>query len=125
MLNVLVVDDHEDTVELLSFCLERAGHRVTAATTGANAIELARTTGFDAAVIDIEIPEHDGYAIARAFAAGAAETRPLLVALSGRTGAEDATRAVEAGFDVYLTKPVDLERLVRALADRSRKDADK
>lgn len=120
-LHILIVDDHEDTVELLAFFLRDAGHRVDTATAAPRAIELATTIGFDAAVIDISIPEQDGYAIARTIISTCGDARPVLVAVSGHASPADAQRGREAGFDIYLTKPVDLVQLERTLVESSTK----
>lgn len=115
-LHILVVDDHEDSVELLSLFLAQAGHRVETATDGDEAIRLITTTRYDAVVLDISIPGPDGYDVARAVTTRWAAAKPLLVALSGYPTDATAQRGREAGFDHFLVKPVDLEQLKGFLA---------
>jgi CheY-like chemotaxis protein len=86
---------------------------------GPEALELARTKDPDVALIDIGLPGLDGYEVAGRIRPGAATGRPILVALTGRGQPEDERRALDAGFDAYLVKPVDpaeLARLIERLA---------
>jgi PAS domain S-box-containing protein len=115
---VLVIEDNDDSREMLQMLLESAGHVVETSADGPSG--LARLQAFkpDVALIDVGLPGLDGYAVARM-----ARTRPdtsaiRLVALTGYGQAEDRARALAAGFDHHVTKPVDpfaLEELVRAL----------
>jgi signal transduction histidine kinase/ActR/RegA family two-component response regulator len=113
---VLLVEDNEDTREVMRRVLELAGHRVTEAADGAAAVEAARRFRPDAAVVDIGIPGLDGYAVARQLRAAAETKGMLLVAVTGYGMPEDRQRSSEAGFDVHLVKPVDVEALTALLA---------
>jgi CheY-like chemotaxis protein len=119
-LSIVVVEDDADSRDALSTLLELDGHRVAGAADGAEAIELARTKDPDVALIDIGLPGLDGFEVAHRIRRGAG-ARPILVALTGRGQPEDQRRALDAGFDAYLVKPVDpaeLARLIERLTSR-------
>jgi DNA-binding response OmpR family regulator len=116
-LHVLVVDDSEDAVELISFFFGRAGHRVDTAGTGGEAIRLTTASRYDAVILDISIPEHDGYEVARAIRTHWAADRPVILALTGHSTDAISERGLDAGFDVILSKPVDLPRLERLVVE--------
>ena len=106
---VLVAEDGEDTRESLGILLGVWKHDVVFAHNGPDAVRLARESRPDVALIDIGLPGFDGYAVAREIRGeGTAWARTVrLVALTGYGQASDRTRALEAGFDVHLLKPVD------------------
>jgi len=114
---VLIVEDHDDARDMLRHLLEQIGHEVHEAADGLSGLERAFALKPDAAVIDIGLPELDGYEVARRLrAAGRADL--LLVAVTGYGQSGDRQRSAEAGFDAHLTKPVDpvaLEALLRNL----------
>jgi PAS domain S-box-containing protein len=112
---VLVVEDSDDARESLRLLLEQAGHVVETSEDGPDG--LAKLSAFrpDVALIDLGLPGLDGYTLAR-LARGRPETRGIrLVALTGYGQAEDQRRALAAGFDVHLTKPVDVPALEAVL----------
>lgn len=111
---VLVVEDNADAATMLRMVLELGGHVVEVAGDGQQALSLAVTFGPEVVLCDIGLPDMDGYTVGRGLRASLGAS-PLLVALTGFGQAEDQRRALEAGFDRHLTKPVDpfvLERLV-------------
>ena len=116
--DLLVVEDNEDARETLKRMLELAGHRVRVAIDGAAALEAVRSAMPDIALIDIGLPEMDGYELARRIRADLQGRRPLLVAITGYGLPEDRNRSREAGFDVHLVKPVDAATLADVLARR-------
>ena len=83
---------------------------------GPSGIELARRARPEVALIDIGLPGLDGYQVAAALRSGEGD-RIRLVALTGYGQADDRRRALEAGFDAHLVKPVEPEELVRVLAE--------
>ena len=113
--SILIVEDHEDAREALRALLELEGHRVDAAGNGSHAIELVRAQPPDIALIDIGLPEVDGYEVARQIRALAPRC-PYLIALTGYGQPEDVKRALEAGFDAHLLKPVDPDALATVLS---------
>ena len=114
---ILLVEDNPDARETLRLLLELEGHRVTPAETGERAIELALGNSFTLALIDIGLPDVDGYQVARRIRASGAAAQTRLVALTGYGRPEDVRRALEAGFDAHVIKPVDPDTLTKALSD--------
>ncbi|HZP48336.1 MAG TPA: ATP-binding protein [Vicinamibacterales bacterium] len=112
---VLVVDDNADALEMLVEALRTAGIEVYSAATPRTALEVAARVAPQAAILDIGLPEMNGYELARAMRAQAPGTRLRLVALTGYGQPQDMTAAREAGFDAFLVKPVDTHVLVAAL----------
>jgi signal transduction histidine kinase/CheY-like chemotaxis protein len=103
-LNVVVVEDNEDIRELFVQSLAETGHSVTCAADGPSGLEALLASGPDVAFVDVGLPGFDGYEVARR--ARAAGSRSRLVALTGYGQSTDKQRAVEAGFDEHLVKPV-------------------
>jgi signal transduction histidine kinase/CheY-like chemotaxis protein len=113
---VLVVDDNPDALESLRMLLEYVGHEIAVASDGRGAIERVLSWQPEVALIDIGLPDLDGYEVVTRLRAMNLDARPLLVALTGYGQPEDRMRALSAGFDVHLTKPVDLDELTRILS---------
>jgi len=111
---ILIIEDHEDAREALRALLELEGHRVDAAATGPHGVALARENPPDIALVDIGLPEVDGYEVARRLRA-LGTACPYLVALTGYGEPEDVRRAHEAGFDAHLLKPIDPDALAGVL----------
>ncbi|MFO7178867.1 MAG: ATP-binding protein [Pseudomonadota bacterium] len=113
---ILVVDDNEDAAKMLGSALSALGHEVRVAHDGPHALAVAREFQPEAAVLDIGLPVMDGYELARGLCALLPQ-RPRLIALTGYGQDSDRERARGAGFDLHLVKPVDLNDLVRHLAE--------
>jgi CheY-like chemotaxis protein len=115
---VLVAEDGEDTREALGILLRQWRHEVVFAADGPEAVRMARDAHPDVALIDIGLPGFDGYAVAREIRGeGSDWSRGVrLIALTGYGQASDRRRAIEAGFDVHLLKPVDPVELEGVLA---------
>jgi signal transduction histidine kinase/integral membrane sensor domain MASE1/CheY-like chemotaxis protein len=112
---ILVVDDNTDSAESLAMVLRLGGHDVRTAPDGPSAFEAVRSFSPEVILLDIALPGMSGYDVARTLrSAGGA--RPFLIALTGYGQEQDKRRAQEAGFDLHFAKPVDLERLDRALS---------
>jgi PAS domain S-box-containing protein len=112
---VLVVDDNPDAAETLAELLKMVGHDVVVAHDGPSALALAKADPPDVVLCDIGLPGMDGYELARQLRAGGAH-RLRLVAVSGYAQPEDVARAIEAGFDAHVAKPLDPEELARVVA---------
>lgn len=110
-LSVLLVDDNQDSCELVGYWFEHVGHSVTMANDGGEGLRLALAEPFDVAIIDIGLPTMDGYDVARAIRRANLESSPLLIALTGYGRSDDRQRALDAGFDVHLVKPIDVTAL--------------
>ena len=114
-IRVLVADDDVDTVECMAAVFADLGAEVTKAYTGRMVVELALTSGPDVIVLDLEMPDMNGYEIARLLGSMPMPKRPLLVAVSGYGRQEDRYLCAHAGFDLHFTKPIDfgiLEEIV-------------
>ena len=113
---VLLVEDNEDARRMLAALLAASGYRVLEADNGIDGLALAREARPEVAILDIGLPGLDGYELAARLRADAA-TRPMrLIALTGYGQAGDRDRALGAGFDVHLVKPVKFDELARKLA---------
>ncbi|HEU5178562.1 MAG TPA: response regulator, partial [Burkholderiales bacterium] len=113
---VLIVEDNDDTRAMLHEALAFSGHDVREARDGTSGLALAAERAPDVALIDIGLPDLDGYEVARRLRAAPGGRRIGLVAITGYGQPEDQKRAFEAGFDAHLTKPVAPERLRQVMA---------
>jgi CheY-like chemotaxis protein len=113
--SVLVVDDDADSVAILSVFLELLGHQVHAAANGREAIQSAAEHTPDVILLDLSMPELSGYEAARQIRDLRLPREPLIVAATGRSGANDRMACEEAGIDVLLAKPLELEVIGRLL----------
>jgi signal transduction histidine kinase/ActR/RegA family two-component response regulator len=113
--NILLVEDNDDARNMLRQVLAMQGHAVFEAAFGEDAIALAGQTRPDVAIIDIGLPDIDGYEVARRLKARSPR-RIALIALTGYGQPEDVRRARAAGFDIHLVKPITVERLEAAIA---------
>jgi signal transduction histidine kinase/ActR/RegA family two-component response regulator len=111
---ILVIEDGEDNRVALKAALEQMGHEVLDSADGVTGAEAAIHHAPEVVVVDIGLPGLDGYEVARRIRA-ARGSRVLLVALTGYGQPEDRRLAVAAGFDVHLTKPVELEALAAVI----------
>jgi PAS domain S-box-containing protein len=112
---VLVVEDNLDCAQSLKEVLELSGQEVAVAHDGREGVAKARSWRPDIVFCDIGLPELDGYEVARHIRAEHGRA-PILVALSGYARPEDERRAVEAGFDHHLGKPVEIAHLQELIA---------
>jgi CheY-like chemotaxis protein len=115
-LSILVVEDDPDSADSLALLLEHWNHRVYVVYDGAGAIEVFRRQQPEIVLMDISLPDMDGYEVARALQGE--EHRATLVALSGFGEDGDRRASAEAGFARHLVKPVDL-RLLREVLDQA------
>jgi CheY-like chemotaxis protein len=112
--SILIIEDHDDAREALRALLELEGHHVAAAATGPRGLEMATQHPPEVALVDIGLPEVDGYEVARRLR-GLGARCPYLIALTGYGQPDDVKRARDAGFDAHLLKPVDPDALASAL----------
>jgi two-component system, sensor histidine kinase len=118
-LRILVVEDNHDGRESLRDLLELWGHEVETAANGPDGVEAALNSLPDVALIDIGLPGLDGNEVAQRIRAALDGDAMVLVAMTGYGQPEDRRRALQAGFDAYLVKPVDPEELARTLQELS------
>jgi signal transduction histidine kinase len=114
--DVLIVEDNDDAAETLCSLLRLSGHRVRIARDGVAGLEAMRAQPPEIALIDVGLPRMDGYELAQRARSGGRGQRPLLVALTGYGLPEDRERALAAGFDEHLVKPVNPAALDAVLA---------
>jgi PAS domain S-box-containing protein len=112
---VLIADDNRDAAESLGILLEMEGHKVVLAHDGKQALDTFEHEHPDVMLLDIGMPEMNGYEVARRVRQDPAGRDCTLVAVTGWGQDSDRARAVEAGFDYHFTKPVEPRRLVDLL----------
>nr|WP_315393020.1 ATP-binding protein [uncultured Duganella sp.] len=106
-LKIMVVDDNVDAAEMLEIMLDAVGHEVVAEHNATDAIRRAQDgADLDVAILDIGLPDLDGYELARRLRADSRSAGLVLVALTGYGQASDRDKGIAAGFDHYLVKPV-------------------
>jgi two-component system, chemotaxis family, CheB/CheR fusion protein len=108
---ILVADDNRDNAESVSMLLKLSGHEVHLAHTGAEALDVAKRVRPDIAILDIGMPDLTGYQLAERIRHEAWGEHITLIAVTGWGQDSDKRRALAAGFDHHLTKPVDPDRL--------------
>jgi CheY-like chemotaxis protein len=113
---VMVVDDNRDALNMLIGALRHAGLDVVGAHTATGALELAAELHPTAAILDIGLPEMNGYDLARALRSLMNGSELRLVALTGYGRDQDASAARAAGFDAFFVKPAEISALVDALS---------
>ncbi|WP_375413208.1 PAS-domain containing protein [uncultured Bradyrhizobium sp.] len=119
---LLLAEDNDLNRQLIKAMLEQAGHEVTVVNDGAEAVRIAVENEFDAILMDVQMPEIDGYAATRAIRSATRHTPSLpIIALTANALSDEAERCLEAGMDVHVPKPVNwpalfttIDRLVLA-----------
>jgi CheY-like chemotaxis protein len=104
---VLVIEDNQANMELVCYLLNAAGHELLTATDGEIGLVVAARERPDLVLCDVRLPGRDGYAVARAMKSDAALRAIPLVAVTALAMHGDREKALAAGFDHYLTKPLD------------------
>jgi CheY-like chemotaxis protein len=117
---ILIVEDNEDARQMLKVLLTLATHEVYDAPDGLSGIEMAEAVEPEIALVDLGLPGMDGYEVARRLRARRGKDL-FLVALSGYGQIEDRRRALEAGFDLHIVKPVNPDRLSSVIASLQRR----
>ncbi|MEM9457786.1 MAG: ATP-binding protein [Myxococcota bacterium] len=112
---ILVVDDNEDAAEMMALVLRKRGYEVDVAHDGEQALLMAKSQHSDVVLLDIGLPDIDGYEVARRLRAEPRGARRVLIALTGYGQREDRERALAAGFDHHLVKPATIDTLLEVL----------
>jgi pilus assembly protein CpaE len=123
---ILLVDDDMDTLRLVGLMLQRQGYEVRAASNGLQALSLAQAELPDLILLDVMMPEMDGYEVARRMRADPATAEVPIIMFTAKTQVDDKVAGFEAGADDYLTKPTQPRELfahMRAVLARSAKRA--
>lgn len=116
-LQILVVEDNLDSADMLRALLEFKGYAVSVAHTGDEGVRVAVRQHPDVVLCDIGLPGMDGYAVAEELRRNPETARARLIAVTGYGQEEDRRRALDAGFDLHLVKPVDPHRLLTHLQE--------
>lgn len=113
---VIVVDDHPASAEMLAEVLRMEGYGASVAHSGQEALVIARTFKPAIALLDIGLPDMNGFELARLFKAATDLQHIHLVALSGYAQSNDPNDSQSGAFEHYLIKPVEIEELLSVLA---------
>lgn len=105
---ILVIEDNFDNFELVRFLLEQEGYQVLGASDGRSGLESARADQPDLILLDLSLPEIDGWQIARQLKSDPTTASVALLAITGHTLPGDRERALAAGCDGYISKPLDI-----------------
>jgi two-component system, cell cycle response regulator DivK len=111
-MKILLVEDNEMNRDMLARRLTRRGYQVVLAVDGVQAIAVAESEAPDVILMDMSLPELDGWEATRRLKAAPATTSIPVIALTAHALSGDRDRALEAGCDDYETKPIELDRLI-------------
>jgi CheY-like chemotaxis protein len=117
-LNVLVVDDNVDAAETMAELLKCLGHSAAVAFSASAALELARQSRPHLLFLDIGLPDMDGYELVRRMREAPETAQARIIALTGYGQPDDKARALQAGFDLHLVKPVGMDELISIISGR-------
>lgn len=112
MAKILLVEDNEMNRDMLSRRLQRKGHEVEIAVDGLEGVEKATTSRYDVILMDMSLPEIDGWEATRRLRTQAGTQHTPIIALTAHAMAGDREKAMDAGCDDYDTKPIELPRLL-------------
>jgi DNA-binding response OmpR family regulator len=115
-LKVLLVDDNEDVASALAFVLELRGHQAFKISNGADAIKISGEISPDLTILDIGLPDLDGYEVCRRMRTQAWSQGKMIVALSAWGSPSDKEKAIASGFNKHFTKPMSVAVLYALLA---------
>jgi CheY-like chemotaxis protein len=107
-IHVLLVEDNPDNLDMMKFLLERAGYRVSTANTGLEALASMRQDRPDVVLMDLSMPEMDGWTAAQEIRKDPALANTPLIAVTAHTLPGDRRHTLEAGFDNYISKPINV-----------------
>ena len=116
----LVVDDNRDSAETMAAVLRLLGSDARAVYDGEQALDWAQRFHPDVVLLDLNMPEVNGYAVLRRLRELPMQRRPYVAAMTGYGHVGDRARTLAAGFDAHLIKPVDVEQLREMLAHAAR-----
>jgi PAS domain S-box-containing protein len=114
--SIVIVEDNDDTREVMKYMLEAEGALVVTAATGEEGVARAKTERPHIVLCDIGLPDIDGLEVARRLRRHAGLARTRLIALTGYGQPEDIRGALGAGFDAHLTKPINLDQLLELMS---------
>jgi DNA-binding response OmpR family regulator len=111
--NILYIEDNPDNTALVRRALEARGYRLLHASTGVKGVTAAETEDVDLILLDINLPDIDGYEVARRLRASSKRelTSTPILAVTANALKGDAEKALDAGCDVYMSKPINIREL--------------
>ena len=111
--NILYIEDNPDNMRLVQRALESRGYRLLQAKNGLDGVRIAESEQVDLILLDINLPDIDGYEVARRIRAShkRALTSTPIIAVTANALKGDAERALDAGCDVYMSKPINIREL--------------
>jgi two-component system cell cycle response regulator DivK len=115
MPRILLVEDNEMNRDMLSRRLERRGYEIAIAVDGRQGVDMAKAGAYDLVLMDMSLPEVDGWEATRQIRADPGTKSLPIIALTAHAMAGDREKAIEAGADDYDTKPIDLTRLLEKI----------
>jgi CheY-like chemotaxis protein len=115
-LRILLVEDHPEVAAAQSLLLRALGYQVQIAADGPTAVEMAKSSVPDVAVVDIGLPGLDGYQVAESLRSDPATSSIRLIALTAYGSADDRQRSIRSGFEAHLVKPASIDQLRRVLS---------
>ena len=120
--SILIADDYDDNRELLRLMLEGEGYRIREARNGHEALDAAREEAPTVALIDLSMPSLDGWGLLREMRADERTRAVHCVAVTAFAANQDRVRALEAGFDAYISKPFRAKELIELVNSFARRD---
>ncbi len=115
--DILVVEDNPQSLELMSYLLGAHGHSVHCAETGAQALRLAGTQHIDLVLLDLQLPDLDGYQVLQTLRTRQQLTTVKIVAVTAVAMVGDRERTLAAGFDHYIPKPINPRTFVAEIGN--------
>src|SRR2546421_9678189 len=122
--SILIADDYDDNRELLRLMLESEGYHIREARDGREALDAAREDVPAAALIDLSMPSLDGWGLLRELRADERTRHVACVAVTAFASDQDRWRALDAGFDAYISKPFRIRELIELVGSLVRRDGD-
>ncbi len=115
--NILYIEDHPDNMLLVRRILQAESYTLLEAKTGAEGLSMVESHDVDLVLLDINLPDIDGYEVARRLrsSANSAVTRLPIIAVTANALKGDDKRALKAGCDEYISKPIDIQRLLEII----------
>ncbi|MEL6309300.1 MAG: response regulator [Chloroflexota bacterium] len=117
MAHILIAEDERDIRELIKFTLTFAGHQITEAANGEEAVEKAKEVIPDLIMTDVRMPKMTGYQACKAIKENESTAHIPVVILSAKGQDEEKEQGIEAGADEYITKPFETEQLIKRVAE--------
>jgi two-component system cell cycle response regulator DivK len=123
--HVLLVEDNPDNRDMMQFLLERAGYLVSTANTGLEALQTAHRQRPDVILMDLSMPEMDGWTAAQEIRKDPALVNVPLIAVTAHTLPGDRRKAFDSGFDSYISKPINVRMFGEMVSEVLKEKAQK